>query len=304
MDGGGGASAPGLSEQEQQFLDLMSRQTQEEFRVRDVGGGEFEDIPFEEWLAGLDPDQRENELIKQEGRSSILRTLRGDTEGTVQGKRLEVQRQQMHEQLLKSGIQPGSSAYSDSMAKFEESAAFTAEGLRTSALATGAGAARGVPAGPNIGNTGIGLALQTLGQSRNLATQVDVANVGAAATREAGFFSAIGQGAGIGIGTYAALSSEEYKEDIEDIDAKEALESIRNLPIKRFSYKPGHADGGAKKHVGFMTQDAPVDVLGAGGDNVELYSTIGLTIAALKELDNELKEIKKSTKKAGKRSKK
>lgn len=114
----------------------------------------------------------------------------------------------------------------------------------------------------------------------------------AAATEEAGMWSAVGAAAGT-YGAFLLASDETIKEDREKVSPGLSLSMIRNVPdSESWRYKEdSHAADGGKKHVGPMAQDvraAMGDDVAPGGKAIDLASMNGHMMNAIKALDKKV----------------
>jgi hypothetical protein len=103
--------------------------------------------------------------------------------------------------------------------------------------------------------------------------------------------SALGGIAGLAGGFGSLLSapmfasSREYKEDIKPIDGEAALETVRNLPIAEWQYKPEQLSlYGGGRHVSPMAEDWQAATGYGDGRSIDLRDHVGLLSAALAEL--------------------
>lgn len=148
-------------------------------------------MDYDQWLSGLDPDEAENELIKQESRSNMLRLLRGDPEAVPgMDTYLDKQREEQHAALLRRGITPGSTAYTQAMSSLETNLAPVMEQFKHAEFGRATSGAKGVPAGTNIlealaipqtalGTGAGGSALQTLANLAQASGATEASNVAA-----------------------------------------------------------------------------------------------------------------------------
>lgn len=259
-------------------------------------GTTYERMGYNEWLDQLDPDERENELIKQESRSNLMRLVRGDEEAVPGiGNMADTQRQEAHEALLRQGIQPGSTAYTNSMGQVENNIAMMIQNARGGEFNIAAGGSSGVPAGVQPGALNIaGMTLPFGGQAfgaasneQNMQFNAALTNAQMEAQAQSSMWGAAGTAAGIGAGI--VWSSLEFKEDIEDFSDEEGLDMIRKTPIRRFKYKEGYDD--EAEHIGMITEESPVELTTMGRKAIKLYDSIGTTIAAVRALDAKISRL-------------
>ena len=257
-------------------------------------GTTYERMSYNEWLDSLDPDERESELIKVEGRSNLQRLLRGDAEDIPGvGAMLDQRRQDTHASLLRRGIRPGSTASTNAMETVENQSGLFSEQLKTGQFQLSQAAAQGVPAGVQPGALNIagltlpfgGQAFGAAGQQQGMQFQADIANAQAAAQASSDIWGAAGFLGGAAI----VASSEEFKEDIQNFDSETGLEMIRKLPIRTFKYKEGIED--SDYHIGMITEESPIEITTNNRRAIKLYDSIGLTIAGVKALDDRLRKL-------------
>lgn len=98
-------------------------------------------------------------------------------------------------------------------------------------------------------------------------------------------WGALGSAAGSIIGMFA--SSKDIKENKVPVDA---LGAIEQMPVEQWNYKPGEGDGG--QHIGPYAEDFQAATGIGDGKSIDALSMIGLTMGAVRELANEVKDIK------------
>jgi len=126
----------------------------------------------------------------------------------------------------------------------------------------------------------------TLGNLYNSQLNAWSAQQQADAAESAGLFGAIGTGLGLATGF---KSSKEYKTDKEPIPEGEALEAVESMPVERWRYMPGIADGGP--HVGPYAEDMK-EATGTGdGKTIQAQDAIGLTMKAVQDLNAKVDRI-------------
>ncbi len=88
------------------------------------------------------------------------------------------------------------------------------------------------------------------------------------------------------LGTLTQLSDRNAKRDVQEIDGRELLRKLADLPLSSWSYK---ADGQAARHVGPMAQDFSA-AFGLGHDDrhVAPSDVAGVSLAAAQALQREL----------------
>jgi hypothetical protein len=157
--------------------------------------------------------------------------------------------------------------------------------------ASGVGLANASLAGQN---SGYGSAAQVAGQMGTNATSMYGAQSNYATQSQQAsnsLWGSLGTIGGVALSAYAR-SDVNAKEDIKPVDGNQALQAIRNIPISKWSYKPGQGDGG--EHVGPMAQDVNAEVgdqVAPGGKAIDLISMNGIAMAAIKALDKKVSSI-------------
>lgn len=108
-----------------------------------------------------------------------------------------------------------------------------------------------------------------------------------------GLWGAIGSGIGLAASTapswlpaLTALSSRDYKTDKQPIGDGEALKAVNNMPVERWRYRPGIADGGT--HVGTYAENFRASTGQGDGKTIPLQDAIGVTMRAVQDLDRKL----------------
>lgn len=100
-----------------------------------------------------------------------------------------------------------------------------------------------------------------------------------------------------GVGQFAALamSSKRFKNNIvllPESDWKWALETIRDTQLVNFHYDEGIGKDPRKSRIGFLLEDSEPMFAESNGIEVDLVSTIGVMMAAMKQMYSELKELR------------
>ena len=122
------------------------------------------------------------------------------------------------------------------------------------------------------------------------------ANQQAAAQESAGLFGAIGTG----LGAYAALSSEDKKENKRPV--RGALQAIKGLPIEAWNYteeaqmqpvREGIIPPDNRQHVGTYAEDFHEQTGVGDGETIPVMDAIGLTMKAVQELDEKVERIER-----------
>lgn len=107
----------------------------------------------------------------------------------------------------------------------------------------------------------------------------------------AGFGSLVGQ-----LGSaYLMTSSRKAKENKRKIDHNTVLKGLRRTPVEKWNYKEGQGDGG--EHISPYAEDMHRefgDTVAPGGKAIDIISTIGINLAATKELDAKVDKMSKA----------
>lgn len=103
---------------------------------------------------------------------------------------------------------------------------------------------------------------------------------------------------GRGLGAMGmTFSDKNMKEARKPVDGKVALSAARKMPVDSWKYKKGSAgDDGGKTHVGPMAQDvqaAAGSEAAPGGKVIDLTSLAGVTLAAVQQVDKNVKRLEK-----------
>lgn len=184
MAGGGRPEAPELSREERQLIDLQRQMAEYGFDITqelmpeflrgqrfemDPRTGEIRRMGYEEWLSTLDPDQLAAARAQKEAGENTLRALRGELTDPAMERELATQRSRMHEQLLASGVTPGSTAYARAMSQMDQQQAIARKDINLRSLASYYGIAQGQGGGmgmPTLGGGDLGGPLATLADVR------------------------------------------------------------------------------------------------------------------------------------------
>lgn len=97
-----------------------------------------------------------------------------------------------------------------------------------------------------------------------------------------------------GIGSLAGLfmmSSKDFKHKKKK--AHGSLDAVKSMPVERWRYKPGIADGGQAEHVGPYAEDFRRATGLGDGRTIPAQDAIGLTMGAVKELAGHVDKLKK-----------
>lgn len=103
--------------------------------------------------------------------------------------------------------------------------------------------------------------------------------------------AAAAQGIGGAIGGIAGLifSDEDAKTDKEPIAEGEALEALKEMPVETWRYQPGLGDD--RPHVGTYAQDFQKATGKGDGKTIPAQDAIGVTMAAVQDLDKKVERI-------------
>lgn len=108
----------------------------------------------------------------------------------------------------------------------------------------------------------------------------------AAAAEDAGW-GGIGTAVGIGAAALMMFSSRKLKRDIKP--AGDALEQVRAMPARKWTYKEGGPD--ADEHVGPMAEDVAKATGRGDGVMVNVADLAGTTMAAVQQLDRKVRRL-------------
>lgn len=209
-------------------------------------------------------------------------------------------------QAMAMGVNPASGRFqaANSNAKMDEALAAIGAGN----LARDKVAAQGESREANAINLGSGLAV-------NPATSMGLSN-GAMSSGAGGAMSGYGQQGSLlntqynqqmqayqadqqnamgmlgALGTVAGMiSSKDAKTDKKPLKKGAALGALRDMPVEEWSYKPGMGDGG--HHVGPYAEDFQKATGKGDGKTIAFQDAIGVTMGAVRDLANDVDEIKR-----------
>ena len=114
----------------------------------------------------------------------------------------------------------------------------------------------------------------------------------AKAANASGIWSAIGTIGGAAIG----LSSRKAKTGIKKVKKGDGLKAVKEMPVSTYRYKdnrPG-ADGGAKEHIGTMSDHYAKATGQPDTGTIDLQDAIGITMKAVQDLDHKVSKIDRS----------
>lgn len=123
----------------------------------------------------------------------------------------------------------------------------------------------------------------TLGNLYNSQVNAWSAQQQADAAESAGLYGAIGTGLGLATGSGIFKSSKDVKTDKEPIPEGQALEAVESMPVERWRYMPGIADGGP--HVGPYAEDMKAATGTGDGKTIQAQDAIGLTMKAVQDVN-------------------
>ncbi len=109
------------------------------------------------------------------------------------------------------------------------------------------------------------------------------------ATSSAGVSSAVGSLAGAAM----MMSSKEVKENKSSVDG--ALDAVSDMPVERWDYKQGVADGGT--HVGPYAEDFRAKTGLGDGKTINVIDAVGVTMKAVQELNKKVDQLGKKERK-------
>lgn len=99
-------------------------------------------------------------------------------------------------------------------------------------------------------------------------------------------FGGLGSIAGAFGPSLLAMSSKEYKENGEEIDA---LGAVRAMPVEQWKYKDGIADGGT--HIGPYAEDFQAATGLGDGKSIDMISAVGVSLGAVQQIDKKLQKL-------------
>ena len=144
---------------------------------------------------------------------------------------------------------------------------------------------------------GYSQAVQANQSAGNLYAQAAQLNQSGTSSALSGLFSGVGgiaQGIGAAGGIAQFFSDRNMKRNVRSVKDDEALEEVREIPVKEWDYKPGAGDGG--HHIGPMAQDVNEEMgetAAPGGKVIDLITLNGKNMAAIRALDKKVERIAK-----------
>jgi hypothetical protein len=290
-----------LLERAEEREELLEPWVLQSMRLRRTATGEIEQIPYEEWLETLSPDERASIELKELATERSMQALQGELEIDPSVEEdIDRRRVLWDEQLRRQGLRPGDTGYDTAMSKLEHQFEVMRVGLRHGELQTAEAVAGGraadianlqsrrtgqmyqYSASPLATIPGYAQPMGAYQHYRGTQTQAAIARSQQSGAAWGGLGSFFGQ---IGGAAIAKWSSRELKENISPTEG--ALAKLMRTPIYNFKYKKGVEDSG--RHIGMISEEAPEELQVMDGKAVDLYSSIGLTMAALKELAKEVR---------------
>lgn len=88
-------------------------------------------------------------------------------------------------------------------------------------------------------------------------------------------------------------SSEKFKTDIKPTNAKQLLEAVESLDVKKFRYKPGIGDNGQNEQLGLISEDTPEPIATPGHDGIDMQKLVMAMLGAIRGLSDEIELTKK-----------
>jgi hypothetical protein len=112
-----------------------------------------------------------------------------------------------------------------------------------------------------------------------------------------GIAGGLGSIAGLGLGGAKTwiLSDEDAKE--RKRPARGILQAVENMRVEKWNYKEGHADEG--EHIGTYAQDFHRETGFGDGKTIPVVDALGVTMGAVKELAEKVKQLEKSPRARG-----
>ncbi|HRO00330.1 MAG TPA: tail fiber domain-containing protein [Nitrobacter sp.] len=97
------------------------------------------------------------------------------------------------------------------------------------------------------------------------------------------------QGIGGIFGMFAGMSSKKFKKDKKK--SKGNLDAVKKMPVERWRYKEGIADGGAAEHTGPYAEDFKKATGHGDGKVIPFIDAIGITMGAVQELSSQVDRL-------------
>ena len=97
-----------------------------------------------------------------------------------------------------------------------------------------------------------------------------------------------GLGSLIGTGLSFIPSSRDYKEDKKPVKRGAALNAVREMPVEKWKYK---GDDDEREHIGTYAEDFARETGMGDGRTIAVQDAIGVTMAAIKDLDEKVEAL-------------
>jgi hypothetical protein len=180
--------------------------------------------------------------------------------------------------------------------------AATDSGLATSTGATAENANNAANgefiAGTGIMNTGLSGAMTGATNAGNLLQNQQNSQIQAKefqdqlnASSNASMMGGVGSLVGT-LGSALILSSKAFKTNKRA--ATGSLDAMRKMPVGRWNYKPGIADGGASEHIGPYAEDFKKATGLGDGKTIPMQDALGVSMGAINELAGKLDQVHKA----------
>jgi hypothetical protein len=216
------------------------------------------------------------------------------------------------------GVNPASGRYLNAQARGATDSALAVAGarntarrtvddqgrqLRASAINMGSGMAvnpsQSIGLSNQAGQTGFSGAMQGYGQQANILNQ-DFQNrmqsYEASQGALGGLFGGLGTIVGaMPAGTLGFLSSKDAKTGKQP--ARGALKAVRDMPVEKWTYKPGMGDG--KTHIGPYAEDFQKATGTGDGKTIDAITMTGVTMGAVKELAGKVESLERKLTRGG-----
>lgn len=155
-------------------------------------------------------------------------------------------------------------------------------GLAVSPLSSFVAGSQALASGINGAQQGLQTQIQGLAANQN----VNIANAQTSAQGQGAMFEGLGTLAG-----FAMFSDEDSK--VKKKPARGVLDAVREMPAKSWEYDPAaeRGDGGGVPHIGPMAQDWKKATGTGDGTSIPVVDAIGVTLAAVQELDQKVSRI-------------
>lgn len=111
----------------------------------------------------------------------------------------------------------------------------------------------------------------------------------ASAANNAGIMGGIGQIVGLGASIFSSKKLKTKKRK-----AKGNLKAVKQMPVERWRYKDGVADGGAAEHTGPYAEDFRKATGHGDGTTIPMQDMLGVTMGAVKELAGHVDRLERA----------